>query len=171
VGRRIMAGPRRIRHSSWGGTRPPHVVCRTPSASTQPYFGGAPEWVERKSLSVVAYSHGSPPVLSLCLYTQAVLLSPRPKARRLLHPVRTRAAPSSRTPPVCKAAPTGTPASPPRAHTRGTVVPKASVSRAVPVHSLWSGRNGVPVPPRAATSTREAGVCPPPITEGALATA
>jgi len=90
--------------------------------------------LERKDFSLVTKSHGSSPVLSLhCLYTQAALLAPLPKRRLPLHSLRTRAAPPSHT---------------------------ASVSGAVTVNSPRSGRFGVP--PRAATSTRQTGVCPPP---------
>ena len=102
-------------------------------------------------------SHGSPLVISLLgLYTQAARLSVRRKARLLPLPVRTRAAPSSRTAPVSRVSPkshscTSSPCVPPPARHR----------RPTPDHSPRNSRDDVGVSPRAAAETRQESASPP----------
>jgi len=86
--------------------------------------------VREKESSLVA----NPTGLALSFSSPACTLRrpscpPRPRARLLPLPVHTRVAPSSRTAPVRKAAPNGTPALPPRAHPCGAVSSRPCIQR------------------------------------------
>jgi len=117
-------------------------------------------WVrERKGRSLVVCPTGLP------LSSPSSLVYPggpshplRPKARLLPLSAHTRAAPSSRTAPVCQQG-----LSPkPLLHFLPVRPRPARHRRPAPVRSLRNGRDGVCVSPRAAAATRQESASPPP---------